>query len=72
MSRYVLSVSKRLQHNLKSAHRRIKVHTKYYFQKYGILKNISGYMVSQLDRSVTCMRALLHSLSSTFLKDDQL
>ena len=29
-------------------------------------------MVSQLDWSVTCMRALLHSLSSTFDKDDQL
>ena len=29
-------------------------------------------MVNQLDRSVTCMRALLHSLSSTFVKDDQL
>ena len=29
-------------------------------------------MVNQLDRSVTCMRALLHSLSSTFVKDNQL
>ena len=29
-------------------------------------------MVSQLDRSVTRMRALLHSLSTTFVKDDQL
>ena len=73
MSWYVLShSSKRLQHNLESAHRCITVYTKYSFRKYGIFKNIFGHMVSQLDRLVICMRALLRSLSSALLKDDQL